>query len=158
MRSNGSALLSFLDLLTCCLGGMLLLFFVVVLIRQRTVIGNAGTEQTSSVGTGQSGTIMDGAFCLITIKSRNNRPLPNANLSWKLTRHGREISQPPFVFQSSADRYAVFYATRSLSQGTELWFRPVDGDTIYEVNIYSGDDSSGPVLVEGPMNRPVFFW
>jgi len=150
VKSNGSVSLSFLDLLTCCLGAMLLLFFVIVLIRQQS--------SDSAHGSGKPGGTDDNSFLLVTVECDGGNLEPSAGSPLKLTQRGREIARHELVVLSVSERYAVLYATGNLPDGTELWLRPSADGSPVEVNVYDSGQPSGPLKFARRAEPRLFVW
>jgi hypothetical protein len=150
MKLNGSVSLSFLDLLTCCLGAMLLLFFVIVLIRQHSTTG----QDAGGIAGGDDST--PASFLVVTADLTAGEPSQAA--VWKLKKEGRDLENPAFVFQSSAQRYAIFYATQNLPSGTELWLESGGPKSTYQVSVFAGGDSTESLALSDSSSHPVFIW
>lgn len=154
MKLSSSVLLSFLDLLTCCLGAMLLLFFVTVLVRQQ---GQGGSRLTGAGSRDQP----TEAFLLVTAERIDSEKGSEALHGWALNRLGKDIDIGANVgiYHSVASQYALFYATTDLGKGVELHFQSHDDVGDWQFKVYEGGDRN-PRSVEfrGQAGVPVYVW
>lgn len=154
MKATSAVSLSFLDLLTCCLGAMLLLFFVIVLLRQQ---GGGKEDGLAVIGTPGEG---EKEFLVVTVEAIAPGSDAQPALNWKLARRGNSIEMPKRVYRTATPRFAIFYVTEPLPRGTELWIEGGESNAAHRVSVFTGtpNESAEPYEIHGMTAGPVHTW
>lgn len=150
MKNESASSLSFLDLLTCCLGAMLLLFFVIILIKKQS--DSEGNTQGSAPGEAEE------AFIVIVAEANQSLFKSATGDGWRLEKEGKRKELPENVYQSSANKYAIFYVRGDIDSGTELWLNNISSEAEIQVTVYGGQETAESYRLSTAENGPIYVW